>query len=153
MLDRENFLESNSGDPELLIYIPFNSAVKMKSMTMIGGEDGTSPAVIKLFVNKENPDFDLIEGSTPTQEFECIENSEGELSYNLRPNKFNNVFSLTIIVTRNYSGDSSKIYYLGFTGTRTNKKKMILLGNFELKPMIDGTQQPESNVNADLIYG
>ena len=67
MLDRENYLESNPGDPELLIYIPFNSAVKMKSMTLIGGEEGTSPSMLKLFVNKENPDFDLIDGSTPTQ--------------------------------------------------------------------------------------
>ena len=64
MLDRDESLESNPGDPELLIYIPFNSAVKMKSLTMIGGEDGTSPAIIKVFVNKENPDFDLIEGCT-----------------------------------------------------------------------------------------
>ena len=69
MTNKEEYLESNKGDPELLIYIPFNSAVKMKSMTMIGGEEGTSPAIIKLFVNKEHPDFDLIEGSTATQVF------------------------------------------------------------------------------------
>jgi hypothetical protein len=67
MTNRDDYLESNQGDPELLIYIPFNSAVKMKSMTMIGGEDGTSPAIIKLYANIEHPDFDLIEGSTPTQ--------------------------------------------------------------------------------------
>jgi hypothetical protein len=67
MLDRTDCLESNEGDPELLLYIPFNSAVKMKSMTMIGGEDGTSPAIVKLFVNIENPDFDLIEGATSAQ--------------------------------------------------------------------------------------
>lgn len=153
MTDKEGFVESNQGDPELLIYIPFNSAVKMKSMTMIGGEDGTAPSVVKLYVNCENPDFDLIEGSVPSQEFECIENSEGELSYQLRPNKFNNVYSLTMIVTRNYLADTSKIYYLGFTGIRTNKKKMVLLGNFELKPLIDGTKSKEKPVNQDLIYG
>ncbi len=153
MLERESFIESNKGDPELLIYIPFNSAVKMKSMTMIGGEGGTSPSLIKLYVNKENPDFDLIEGSVATQEFECIENPDGELPYILKPNKFNNVFSLTLIVTRNYSADTSKIYYLGFTGLRTNKKKMVMLGNYELKPIIDGTKTKEKEVNSDLIYG
>ncbi len=120
---------------------------------MVGGEDGTSPSVVKIYVNKENPDFDLIDDCTPTQELECIENPEGELSYSVRPNKFNNVFSLTLIVTRNYSADSSKIYYIGFTGVRTNKKKMILLGNFELKPMIDGTKTQEKSLNSDLIYG
>jgi hypothetical protein len=60
---------------------------------------------------------------------------------------------LTIIVTRNYSADSSKIYYIGFTGIRTNKKKMIMLGNYELKPLIDGTQTKETQTNMDLIYG
>jgi hypothetical protein len=84
---------------------------------------------------------------------ECAENPEGELSYSLRPNKFNNVYSITLIVTRNYSAINSKIYYIGFTGVRTNKKKMILLGNFELKPMLDGTKTKEKAVNMDLIYG
>lgn len=153
MLDRTDYLESNDGDPELLLYIPFNSAVKMKSITIIGGEEGSSPAVIKIYVNVENPDFDLIDGSSATQELECIENSAGELSYSVRPNKFNNVYSLTMIVTRNYSANNTKIYYIGFTGVRTNKKKMILLGNFELKPLVDKTKTKEKAVNMDLIYG
>jgi hypothetical protein len=59
MLDKTEWLESNMGDPELLIYIPFTAAVKMKSFTVIGGEDGTAPSNVKLFVNIDNPDFDL----------------------------------------------------------------------------------------------
>jgi hypothetical protein len=82
-----------------------------------------------------------------------VENPEGGLSYQLRPNKFNNVYSLTIIVTRNYSADTSKIYYIGFTGIRTNKKKMIMIGNYELKPLVDGTKNKDAGVNMDLIYG
>jgi len=30
---------------------------------------------------------------------------------------------------------------------------MILLGNFELKPLVDGTKTKEKAVNMDLIYG
>jgi hypothetical protein len=67
MLDKTDFLTSNNGDPELLIYIPFNAAVKMKSITMIGGEEGTSPSFVKLFVNLDQPDFDLIESGIPAQ--------------------------------------------------------------------------------------
>jgi hypothetical protein len=70
MLDREEFLSSNKGDPELLIYIPFTSAVKMKSLTMIGGEDGSAPSFIKLFVNLDQPDFDLIESGVAAQVIE-----------------------------------------------------------------------------------
>jgi hypothetical protein len=67
MLDKEEYLSSNQGDPELLIYIPFNAAVKMKSMTLIGGEDSSAPSFIKLFVNLDQPDFDLIESGVPSQ--------------------------------------------------------------------------------------
>jgi hypothetical protein len=67
MLDRTEYLTSNNGDPELLIYIPFTSAVKMKSLTLIGGEDGSAPSFIKLFVNIDQPDFDLIESGIPAQ--------------------------------------------------------------------------------------
>ena len=151
--DRTLSLESNEGDPELLLYIPFNSAVRIKYMTMIGGEDGTSPSLLKLFVNTEHPDFNLIENGTPQQELECIENPEGELGYTLRPAKFNNVFSLTVIVSRNYAADFSKIYYIGFTGIRTNKKQLVLIGNYEVKPMIDSTKNPTPSTNMDLIFG
>jgi hypothetical protein len=61
---------------------------------------------------------------------------------------------LTIIVTRNYGADFSKIYYLGFIGLRTNKKKFVLLGNYELKPQIDKTRtKDEGAKHHDLIYG
>ena len=49
--------------------------------------------------------------------------------------------------------ENSKIYYLGFTGMRTNKKKMVMLGNYELKPMIDQNTIKDKQVNSDLIYG
>lgn len=67
MTNRDTWVESNEGDPELLIYVPFNSAVQLKSMTMIGGEDGSSPAHIKMYVNKENSDFSLVEEAVSTQ--------------------------------------------------------------------------------------
>jgi hypothetical protein len=63
------------------------------------------------------------------------------------------VFSITLIVTRSYFANFSKIYYLGFTGVRTNKKKQVMLGIYELKPMIDSNKQKEQNTNMDLIYG
>jgi hypothetical protein len=69
MLDRTEYLCSNLGDPELLLYIPFTAAVKIKSFTVIGGEDGSAPSNVKLFVNVDNPDFDLSEDGTPAQVF------------------------------------------------------------------------------------
>ena len=154
MQDKTDYLDSNEGDPELLIYIPFRSVVKIKSMIMIGGEDGLSPSHIKIFVNNENPDFSLIEEGSPEQEFDCVQNPEGEMQYGLRPSKFNNVQSLTILVDRNHGGDFSRIYYIGFTGIRTNKKKLVLVGNFELKPVNDPNKvMDRSKVSGESIYG
>jgi len=154
MLDKDKFLESNDDDPELLIYIPFNSVVKIKSFILIGGEEGTSPSHIKMFVNCENPDFGLIENGNPTQEFDCIPNPQGELQYGLRPSKFNNVQSITILVDRNHGANNSKIFYIGFTGIKTNKKKLVLVGNFEIKPVDDRNKIPDkTKLSNDTIYG
>ncbi len=154
MLDKDKYIESNDNDPELLIYVPFNSVVKIKSFVLIGGEDGTSPSHIKMFVNTENPDFNLIESGIATQEFDCIENPQGELHYSLRPSKFNNVQSISIIVDRNHGGDNTKIHYIGFVGVKTNKKKLVLVGNFELKPVNDPNKMIDKmNIKSDAIYG
>jgi len=154
MLEKDDYLESNDDDPELLIYIPFLSVVKIKSMVMIGGEEGLSPSHMKIFVNNDNPDFSLIEEGVATQEFDCVQNPEGEMQYGLRPSKFNNVQSLTIIIDRNHGGDKSKIYYIGFTGIKTNKKKLVLVGNFELKPVNDPNKaMDKTKISGESIYG
>jgi hypothetical protein len=40
------FLESD-GDPDLIIFIPFTASVKLKSISIIGGKEGTSPRNLK----------------------------------------------------------------------------------------------------------
>ena len=57
MLEKTNFCESNEDDPELLINIPFYTQVAIKSIVLIGGEDGTAPNKVKLYVNNTNPDL------------------------------------------------------------------------------------------------
>ena len=126
MLDKTNFCESNEGDPELLINIPFYTQVAIKSMKLIGGEDGTAPNKVKLYVNSTNPDFDLLEGK-PTHQIDTIENPDGSLDYNLPQFKFGAVWNLTLIVPSCTDSDHSKIYYIGFKGIASNKRQKIPL--------------------------
>lgn len=42
-LDRERFLESEDDDPQLLIHIPFTCPVKIRALTILGGDDGAAP--------------------------------------------------------------------------------------------------------------
>ena len=126
MFDKTNFCESNEGDPELLINIPFCTQVAIKSMKVIGGEDGTAPNKIKLYVNQTNPDFDLLEG-TPTHTIDTVENPDGSLDYNLPQFKFGAVWNLTLIVPSCTDSDHTKIYYIGFKGIASNKRQKIPL--------------------------
>ncbi|XP_038981235.1 PITH domain-containing protein 1 isoform X4 [Phoenix dactylifera] len=45
----EGLLESNDGDPELLVFIPFTSDVKIKSISVVGGAGGTSPSKMRAY--------------------------------------------------------------------------------------------------------
>ena len=126
MLDKTNFCESNEDDPELLINIPFYTHVAIKSMKLIGGEDGTAPSKVKLYVNSTNPDFDLLE-SPATHQIDTIENPDGSLDYNLPQFKFGAVWNLTLIVPSCIDSDHSKIYYIGFEGIVSKKRQKIPL--------------------------
>ena len=133
MLDKTNFCESNEDDPELLINIPFYTQVAIKSMKLIGGEDGTAPSKVKLYVNSTNPDFDLLEGS-PSHQIDTLENPDGTLEYNLPQFKFSAVWNLTLIVPSCIDSDHTKIYYIGFQGIASKKKQKIPLNlNVEVK--------------------
>lgn len=61
--------------------------------------------------------------------------------------------SLTFVIPKNYGAENTKIYSISFLGVKTNKKKQIMLGIFELKPLVDQLEQKETNVNSDLIFG
>jgi hypothetical protein len=61
------FLESNEGDPELLVFIPFTSDVKIKSISVVGGADGTSPSRMRAFINREGIDFSDAQNMQPVQ--------------------------------------------------------------------------------------
>jgi hypothetical protein len=155
MLDRTNYCDSNDCDSDLIIYIPFSSQTHLRSMTIIGGEEDTSPYKIKIFVNKEESqiDFDLKEANCE-QEITCTENPEGHLKYFLKANKFHSVWSLTLAVTQNYGGDKTRIYYIGFEGTNSHKRKTFKIElsekNINQTPV---EQKQEPNIPDHLIYG
>ncbi|KAH0436793.1 hypothetical protein IEQ34_026323 [Dendrobium chrysotoxum] len=80
----EGFLESNEGDPELLVFIPFTSDVKIKSISVVGGAEGTSPSKMRAFINRDGIDFSDAQNMQPVQEWELAENLQGILEYQTR---------------------------------------------------------------------
>ncbi|KAK7272899.1 hypothetical protein RIF29_13941 [Crotalaria pallida] len=79
-------LESNEGDPELLVFIPFTSDVKIKGISIVGGTDGTSPSKMRAFINRDGIDFSDAQSMQAIQEWDLVENNQGVLEYQTRFN-------------------------------------------------------------------
>ncbi|PKA56291.1 PITH domain-containing protein [Apostasia shenzhenica] len=123
MDNSEGFLESNEGDPELLVYIPFTSDVKIKSISVVGGSGGTSPSKMRAFINREGIDFSDAQNMQPVQEWELAENSQGFLEYQTRYPRFQSVASLTLHFPENFGADRTQVYYIGLRGEATQIKR------------------------------
>ncbi|KAL6296055.1 hypothetical protein ACE6H2_004197 [Prunus campanulata] len=128
-------LESNEGDPELLVYIPFTSDVKIKSISIIGGTDGTSPSKMRAFINRDGIDFSDVQGMQAIQEWDLVENFQGVLEYQTRYSKFQNVASITLHFPDSFGSDTTKIEYIGFKGEATQlKRDVVATIVYELRP-------------------
>nr|KYP32125.1 UPF0424 protein C1orf128 family [Cajanus cajan] len=131
----EEHLESNEGDPELLVFIPFTSDVKIKSISIVGGADGTSPSKMRVFINREGIDFSDAQSMQALQEWDLVENMQGVLEYQTRYSKFQSVANITLHFPENFGGDTTKIHYIGFKGQATQlKRDVVATIVYELMP-------------------
>ncbi|KAG5113709.1 hypothetical protein JHK82_036978 [Glycine max] len=122
-------LESNEGDPELLVFIPFTSDVKIKSISIVGGADGTSPSKMRVFINREGIDFSDAQSMQAIQEWDLVENMQGVLEYQT------SVANITLHFPENFGGDTTKIHYIGFKGEATQlKRDVVATIVYELMP-------------------
>ena len=124
-------------------------------MTIIGGEDGMAPAKIKIFVNKKESDIDFdLKDVTPEQEQMCVENPEGKLPYFFKANKFHSVWSITLVVMFNHGAENTRIYYIGFDGVSSHKRRKFKL---EIADATKNTTNvgptQETHIHDHLIYG
>ncbi|KAF9601933.1 hypothetical protein IFM89_024267, partial [Coptis chinensis] len=62
----------------------FTSDVKIKSISVVGGDTGTSPAKMRAFINRDGIDFSDAQSMRPVQEWELAENLHGVLEYQTR---------------------------------------------------------------------
>ena len=74
-------LDSNEDDAELLITIPFNGAVKIKAISIIGGSVGASPAKLKAYTNRNDLDFSTVADMAPTQAWDLQELQQASMEY------------------------------------------------------------------------
>eukprot|EP01094_Clydonella_sp_ATCC50884_P019742 TRINITY_DN3929_c2_g1_i1.p1 TRINITY_DN3929_c2_g1~~TRINITY_DN3929_c2_g1_i1.p1 ORF type:complete len:210 (+),score=83.28 TRINITY_DN3929_c2_g1_i1:172-801(+) len=133
-MDRELFVESDA-DEQLLVHIPFTGQVKVKSICVGGGPEGTHPSRMKVWVNKEHMDFEAAEGSEPTQEWELAEDFDCLIHYPTKLFKFQNVSSLTLFFPENFGADTSIIYYIALTGEFLPFKREAVTAVYEARAL------------------
>lgn len=129
-------LQSVAGDPELLLHIPFTEAVTIQEITIRNASTRTetaSPRHIKLFVDREDLDFETARELPPQQQLELLPPdhfADGTIDYPCRPaGRFQNISSLTIFVVDNFdeSGDSgTEITHIGVKGKGTKMRHGVV---------------------------
>ena len=134
-LEHDLVLQSNEGDPELLLYVPFVCPVKVLSLCIIGGGNGTTPQEMRLFKNQDSLDFGNVERMTPVQTFELLENPYGDIEYTTRVSKFSSTNSLYIHFPRSTGGDHLEISYIGIKGESSGYRRTAIIAVYESKPM------------------
>ncbi|KAJ1906366.1 hypothetical protein IWQ60_012103, partial [Tieghemiomyces parasiticus] len=98
------YLESDV-DEQLLIYFPFNQAVKLHSLKF-EGPVSHAPKTVKIYANRPNMGFDETESVQPTQVLELTEADYAEsATTSLRFVRFQNVSSVTVFVEDNLGGE------------------------------------------------
>lgn len=103
LFTKESTYISSLTDEQLLIFVPFQSFVNLKSILISAFKDGkkynlklgTCPKKIKLFSNKQCLDFDNANSLTPNEEINFTQDSIDK-KINLKPLKFKNISSVTV---------------------------------------------------------
>eukprot|EP01095_Lingulamoeba_sp_RSL-Kostka_P008906 TRINITY_DN3037_c0_g1_i1.p1 TRINITY_DN3037_c0_g1~~TRINITY_DN3037_c0_g1_i1.p1 ORF type:complete len:215 (-),score=68.17 TRINITY_DN3037_c0_g1_i1:193-837(-) len=151
-LDQENYLESNDDDPQLLLYIPFNGDIKLKSICIIGGDLDSAPRTLKVWKNKDNIDFSNCEDIQATQEFELDPNLGGQIEYRVKTAKFNNVSSLTFFVEDNWADiDQTRITYIGLKGDYLKNKREAVKAVYEIRPQVADHKTKMSEMGKNIM--
>jgi hypothetical protein len=102
-----SYLESDV-DSELLITIPFNESVKLKSISIFSGvSPPQAPKTVKLYINQLSMDFGDAESLDPAQVLELTQDDVKGSRVELRFVRFQNVRSLHIFVKDNQEDEET----------------------------------------------
>ena len=129
----------------MLLHVAFTEMVKLKTITVIGGDNGTSPCSMKVFINKESFTLEDAEHSEPLQYFELIENFDGQIECLTRFSQFQSVSSVDLGFFETFGAENLELNYVGFRGEITGNKRRPVVAVYESKPMPEDHEMPSKN--------
>eukprot|EP01069_Polyplicarium_translucidae_P006224 Polyplicarium_translucidae@DN2924_c0_g2_i1.p4 len=136
-LDEDRFCRSESGDPEIIVHIPFRSPCKLSGLRVIGGDDGAAPKTVRVFADQEDLDFTSIEDAKEVQKLSLVEDFHGSVEYPLKVTKLLNVSSLALHFTEPFSADFLKVHWIAIQGTCAGGQRRAVATVYESRPNID----------------
>ena len=123
----------------MVIVIPFNCEVRVKSICMISGDDGEAPKDLKLYKNEEAVDINIQEEKRPIQK---IELNQGELEYPTNLMKFSNVSNIVLGLDGSFGASKISLKYLGFKGEKLRNKIKTVEISYETRANLADHEVP-----------
>lgn len=113
----------------------FTGQVKLQSIVIRSSNDSYAPKTLKLFINRENLDFDTAIEGDPTEVLELAQSSEVQ-EYPVKRHRFATTRCLALFFEDNWGADTTKISYLGFKGEfmALNKEPVSVLYELAANP-------------------
>mmetsp|Transcript_30088 Transcript_30088/g.90448 ORF Transcript_30088/g.90448 Transcript_30088/m.90448 type:complete len:209 (+) Transcript_30088:499-1125(+) len=132
----------SDGDEELLVKLTFAAPVSLRRLMVIGGgESDAHPSRVKVYVGREDLDFQSLEDVRPNFQTALPQNAPGEAYVNVHPpGAFTNVTTLAFFFDANHGGDDeTKLQYLGLQGDHSHDRREAVNATYELVCQHQGT--------------
>ncbi|XP_074903507.1 PITH domain-containing protein 1 isoform X2 [Buteo buteo] len=130
-VEREAALSSSALGRSGVTEPRFTGNVKLKGVIVMGEDDGTHPAEMRLFKNIPHMSFDDT-AREPDQTFSLNRDLTGELEYPTKIARFSNVSHLSIHFPKNFGAETTKIFYIGLKGEWTEAHRHeVTICNYE----------------------
>ncbi|KAK7756405.1 hypothetical protein SLS62_001631 [Diatrype stigma] len=112
---------ASDADEQIIINVPFTGQVKLHSILLRSSPSAAAPRTLKVFLNREDVDFEAAEELAPAQAFELSQTSEVQ-ELPVKRALFGKVQRLVLFFEDNFGADGdgeeevTRLSYLGFKG-------------------------------------
>ncbi|KAK7920374.1 hypothetical protein PG985_008396 [Apiospora marii] len=109
---------ASDADEQLIVQVPFTGQVKLHSILLRTSPSGSAPRTLKLFINRDDVDFDAAADLPPTQVLELSQTGDVQ-ELPVKRALFGKVTRLALFFEDNFGDgdeDVTRFSYLGFKG-------------------------------------
>jgi hypothetical protein len=104
----------------------------LKSISVLGPAGEHAPKLLKVYINRQDIDFDSVDDITPTQQWDMVQPMNNQLpEYKTKASLFSNVTHLVLFFESNYGEETTKISYIGLKGEHTTLSRDPIITNYE----------------------